>query len=573
MDLTQRIDPHLIKKPFDLIIIGGGINGAGVARDAAERGLRVLLLEKSDFASGCSAHSTRLIHGGLRYLEHLEFDLVKESLLERETLIKNYPHLVHRLRLMIPVYENSSHGKLKLQLGLTAYDFLSGSKSLKKFESHSRNEVLAMDMGLNKHSLQGAVSYYDGQASFIERICLENILSAEEMGAVCLNHCEVTEVQCQLLEDAVGFQEEYSAVNKLKKLDKGPKYKVEGVRFKDLMNAGIPYTVTAKYVINMTGPAVDLLNNKLRQSENFYPTHPLPQQIKGTKGSHIVVGHFKGAPKEFGIYAEAASDGRPFFILPFKLGFNKDLYLIGTTDIFLSEVEALKPHELKITDAEIEYLLGETNQLFPHAHLRRDDVLKTFCGVRPLPYDPKAKSTGAVTRKHFIHDHAKDDNGVVNYYSILGGKITTFRSLAKEIVDRFTGVDCISAVEATIGCSFHNLPFEDYLRSKLTEYMARYDLEAHTIMHLILLYGSRAEDILEICKINPALKEKLHPDYEDIEAQIIYAVRYEKACTLEDILERRLTLGLSLEDIPMNVLNIISQHLNNELELSKRRLV
>ncbi len=573
MDLTQRIDPGLLKKPFDLIIIGGGINGAGVARDAAERGLRVLLLEKSDFASGCTAHSTRLIHGGLRYLEHFEFDLVKESLHEREILIKNYPNLVHRLQLLIPIYEDSRLGKLKLQMGLTAYDFLSGQKSLKKFSSFSRNQVMSLDPGLNKHSLQGAVSYYDGQACFIERIALENILSADEMGAICLNHCEVTEIQCAPLEDVQGFTEEYSAAHKLKKPSKGPKYQVEGVRFKDLMNAGIPYTATAKHVINMTGPAVDLLNTKLRQSESFYPTHPLAQRIKGTKGSHIVVEAFKGAPKEHGIYAEAASDGRPFFILPFKLGFNKDLYLIGTTDIFLSEAETAKPHELKITPAEIEYLLSETNKLFPHAHLRTDDVVKTFCGVRPLPYVPKANSAGAVTRKHFITDHGKEDNGVINYYSILGGKITTFRSLAKEIVDKITGVDCITHIQPTLGSEFGDIAFEDYLRNKLTEYMSRYDLEAQTIMHLILLYGSRAEDILEICKINPALKEKLHPDFEDIEAQIIYAVRYEKACTLDDILERRLTIGLSRSDIPMNVLNIISQHLNNELELSKRRLV
>jgi len=569
VDLTQRIDPSLLKKSFDIIVIGGGINGTGVARDAAERGMRVLLLEKSDFASGCSAHSTRLIHGGLRYLEHLEFDLVRESLHEREILLKNYPNLVHRLKLMIPVYEGGKHSKLKLQLGLSAYDFLSGSKTLKKFESHSRKQMMNMDLGLNKHSLEGAVSYYDGQASFIERICLENILTAEELGAICLNHCEVTEVQCSLIEDAQSFQEEYSK----HKDNPKAKYIVEGVRFRDLMNGGVPYTATAKHVLNMSGPAVDLLNSKLRQSENFYPTHPLPQRIKGTKGSHIVVGHFKGAPKEFGIYAEAASDSRPFFILPFKLGFNKDLYLIGTTDIFLSAEEELKPHEIKISDAEIEYLLAETNRLFPYAHLHREDVVKTFCGVRPLPYDPKAKSSGAVTRKHFIHDHSSDDNGVLNYYSILGGKITTFRSLAKEIVDKFSAVDCISAIQHTVGCDFAHLPFEDYLRTKLADYMSHYDVSAHTIMHLILLYGSRAQDILEICKINPALKEKLHPDYEDIEAQIVYAVRYEKACTLEDILERRLTLGLSLNEVPMNVLNIISQHLNNELEINKRRLV
>jgi glycerol-3-phosphate dehydrogenase len=468
VDLTQRIDPSLLKKSFDIIVIGGGINGAAVARDAAERGMRVLLLEKSDFASGCTAHSTRLIHGGLRYLEHFEFDLVKESLHEREILFKSYPNLIHRLQLMIPVYEHSKLGMLKLKVGLTAYDFLSGKKSLKAYEAHSRNQVLAMDMGLNKHSLKGAVSYYDGQATFVERICLENVLSAEEMGAVCLNHCEVTEVQCALLEDS-NFHQEYNGSNKLKKLKIGPKYQVQGVRFKDLMNAGIPYTATAKYVINMTGPAVDLLNTKLRQSENFYPTHTLPQRIKGTRGSHIVVESFKGAPKEFGIYAEAASDARPFFILPFRLGFNKDLYLIGTTDIFLSESEEQKPHELKITDNEIEYLLGETNALFPHAHLRREDVVKTFCGVRPLPYDPEANSAGAVTRKHFIHHHAKDDNGVINYYSILGGKITTFRNLAKEIVDKFTSVDCITDVQPTLGSEFGGKAFDEYLQEKMAE--------------------------------------------------------------------------------------------------------
>ncbi len=559
MSSIRHLDKTLFSKAFDLIIIGGGINGAGLARDAAERGLKVLLLEKNDFASGCSSHSTRLIHGGLRYLEHFEFDLVKESLREREILFKKYPNLVHRLQLMIPVYEHSRMGMLKLRLGLSIYDLLSGNKSLKPYESHSKKELLHGSLGLNKHGLKGALSYYDGQACFIERICLENILSAEEMGAICLNHCEVTEIQCDPLED--------------NDPDTTAKYIVRSVRFKDLLNKSLPYTAQAKYVINMTGPAVDLMNTRLRQRESLYPPHPLPQRIQGTKGSHIVVESFKGAPKNHGVYAEAFKDSRPFFILPFKLGFNKDLYLIGTTDLFLTEDEEARPHQLKISNQEIEYLLDETNRLFPHAHLKPDDIVKTFCGVRPLPYDPRAKSAAAVTRRHFIYHHAKDEDGVQNYYSILGGKITTFRNLSKEILDLFTSVDCLTAIEPSIGCNFNDLPFETYLKQKLPEYLGAYDLEAATIMHLIMLYGTRAEDVMQLCQINPKLKQRIHADYEDIEAQIVFAIRYEKAYTLEDILERRLTIGLSRDLVDMQVLNIISQHISNELDLTKNRLV
>lgn len=571
MDLTQRIHKEDLKKPFDLIIIGGGINGAATARDAAERGLRVLLLEKEDYAYGCSSHSTRLIHGGLRYLEHFEFALVQESLEEREILLRNYPHLVQPLELCIPVYSYSRNGLLKLNAGMMLYDFFSQGKSMPNYRPIPKSKMSQEGLQVKQENLKGAVAYFDGQSCFVERICLENILSAEELGAFCLNHCEVTEVQVELKADQEIIHQYGEKV--AGKTDDKSLYKVTGVRFKDKLNGNLPYTATAKRVINMAGPGVDIINEKVKQSDNFYPTHPLGKLIGGTKGSHIVVEEFPGAPRDKGIYVEAKSDGRPFFILPFKLGTNDPLYLIGTTDIYLSAEEAVDPYTAQISEAEIDYLIKETNNLFPQARLEAQDVIKTFCGVRPLPYVDEKTNPGAITRRHFIHNHGLDNKGIENYYSVIGGKITTFRNLAKEIVDQFTSVDCLTHNSATVSSNFDDLEFTDYIKQNLKTFLLRYPkLESQTVMHLLMLYGSRAEEVMRLTIEEPELAQKLDPDFEDIAAQVVFAIRKEHAYTIEDIVNRRLTIGLSLDKISLDLRNKIQEYLNRETELNKRRI-
>ena len=352
---------------YDVVIIGAGINGAGIARDAAMRGLKVLLLEKGEIGAGTTSASTRLIHGGLRYLEHFEFGLVYESLHERETLLRIAPDLVRPLPMAIPIYKESRRGWLTIRAGMVLYDLLSWRKSLPRHRMLSRAETLERWPGLNPEGLVGSALYYDAQVEFPERLVLANVQSAREFGAEVLTHTRVT----GLTGSGVEF----------------------GGQF-----------IEASVIINAAGPWIDLV---------LAPVNG-PKLIGGTKGSHIVVPVFPTAPAN-AIYLEARSDGRPIFIIPW----NK-LYLIGTTDVpFQAD-----PDEVRCEDWEIDYLLSETNLAVPGAKLTRDSILQTYSGVRPLPYQSR-------TRRHFIREHPQ----LPNLLSIVGGKLTTYRSLSEECVN------------------------------------------------------------------------------------------------------------------------------------------
>lgn len=547
MRLEYRLDKYDFNEAFDLIIIGGGINGAGIARDATERGLKVLLLEKNDFASGCSAHSTRLIHGGLRYLEYLEFPLVYESLREREILLRNYPHLVSPLGLLIPHYKTSKHPLWKLNLGMILYDWLSSAKSLESYKSINKNNLDKIELDINRKKLDGAVYYFDAQVSFAERLVLENILTAQSKGAVCLNHCEVSEIICSTVHG---------------------KTIAQGVRFKDILNAKRPYTAYGKNIINLAGPWVDKVNEKVKGTDSFQIKNKIKQLIGGTKGSHIVIKQFLGGPKDFGIYTEAKSDNRPIFILPFKVGMNEDLLLVGTTDVFLEDRDNLD--DLAPSQKEISYLINEVNELFPEAKISEKNILNTFIGVRPLPHIEKGQKAGAITRKHFIVNHKKD--GIEHLYSVVGGKLTTFRSLAEETVNLFTNNNCFTKDKKTLGSEYpEDISFFDYIKEITREYSRKYDIDAHTILHLLMLYGTNTSKVLDLTLTNPQLKNKINKDFEDIEAQIVYAIRHEEAYTVDDIIKRRLSIGLCRNIFDKSIIKIINEYLFEEFELLGRQ--
>jgi glycerol-3-phosphate dehydrogenase len=369
--------------PHDVVIIGAGINGAGIARDAAMRGLKVLLIEKGEPGEGTTVASTRLIHGGLRYLEHFEFGLVHESLREREILLRIAPHLVRPLAIAIPIYKQSKRGWLTIRAGMILYDLLSWGKSLPRHRMLSRAETLNRWAGLNPDGLIGSALYYDAQVEFPERLVMDNVLSAREFGAEVLTHTRVTKL---VVEDG----------------------KVSGVEF--VREEG--QFAEASVVINAAGPWIDQVLERVVVKS--------PKLIGGTKGSHIVVPPFPGAPAN-AIYLEARSDGRPIFIIPW----NK-LYLIGTTDVRFEG----DPDDVRCEPWEIDYLLSETNLALPGAHLTRDSIVDTYSGVRPLPVT-NDKDEQSITRRHFIREHPQ----LSNLLSIVGGKLTTYRSLAEECVD------------------------------------------------------------------------------------------------------------------------------------------
>ena len=493
---------------YDLIIIGGGINGAGVARDAALRGLKTILLEKGDFAGGTTSWSSRLIHGGLRYLEYFEFPLVREALKEREVLLRTAPHLVNPLLLTIPIYDHRSRPYWKIWAGMILYDLFSFDKTLPRHRMLPKSQFRQLFRSVDPEGLLGGAQYYDGQATHAERLCLENIISAQEAGAVVLNYTEVTQLQRQ-------------------------GHRLSSLICRDLLTEK-EYTVRGHnkaVVINTSGPWVDKVC-KLGVENNRDAPIGKTRKIGGTKGSHIIVSPFPGAP-ETTFYVEAKSDGRPFFIIPWS-----NMYLIGTTDLrYQGDLDRVKADE-----REIDYLLQETNNIIPTANLSRQDIKFTYSGIRPLPNE-EGKKTGSVTRKHILHDHSKE--GVSNLISLIGGKLTTYRHVGEEIVDavyrkmKKAAPPCSTDSLPLPGCIF---PGDSRFQEAIDKYSDRVSLES--IAHLFSIYGSRAPFVLALINNESELAEKVTNSLPDIKAQIVYAVRHELAHTLVDIARRRTTLAI-----------------------------
>ena len=465
---------------YDAIIIGAGINGAGIARDAALRGLRVLLLDKGDLASGASGWSTRLIHGGLRYLEYGEIGLVRESLREREILLRIAPHLVKPLAMVVPLYDEANRRpKWMIRAGMLAYDALSFDKSLSRHRFWNRDETLRQAAGLRSEKLQGAAVYYDAQVEYPERLVVENALDAQAHGAEIRTYARVSRL---ITENGA----------------------VRGVEYTDETG---DHTARAPVVLNVAGPWVDSLLRGIA---------PQPL-IGGTKGSHIVAQPFAGAP-DGAIYVEARSDRRPFFIIPWQ-----GLCLIGTTDLpFTGDLD-----NISATESEIAYLLDETNWLFPNAKLTRESVLYTYSGVRPLPFVAANRPAG-ITRRHFIHNHAPNFSGL---FSIVGGKLTTYRSLAEEAADAI----------------FHHLGLRNTLcrTAELPLPGAGERENERTGERLRRVYGALAKEVLRLAQQSELLAEIFDPATGAIAAEIVHSVRHELAQNLCDILLRRTMVGLN----------------------------
>ncbi|MEL7419585.1 MAG: glycerol-3-phosphate dehydrogenase [Cyanobacteria bacterium J06555_3] len=509
---------------YDVIVIGGGINGAGVARDAAIRGLKTIIVDKNDFASGSSSWSSRLIHGGLRYLEYFEFPLVRESLKEREVLLRTAPHLVAPLQLTIPIYRDRSRPYWKIWAGMILYDIFSFDKTLPVHRMLPEAKFQQLFRSLDGDNLAGGSQYYDGQVTLAERLCLENIISAQNAGADALNYMEVTELT---IKDS----------------------RIADVVCKDKLT-GESVTISGSkdaVVINTAGPWIDRVCQRGSKAGEQTVIGD-GKKNGGTKGSHIVVEEFPGAPGST-LYVEAKSDGRPFFIIPW-LG----KYLIGTTDLaYKDDID-----NIKADNAEIDYLLQETNSVIPTANLKRDDVKFTYSGVRPLP-NSEGKKPGSITRKHIIFDHRKE--GVNNLFSLIGGKLTTYRNVGQEMVDAIlkrmkrSPRPCQTDSLPLPGCI---LPRDKRIQQAIDKYESILPIEV--IDHLFYMYGARAIEVLALTEENPALRELISPDLQDIKAQIVYAVESESAQNLVDILRRRTTLAMNGE-YGMNLLPVVTETL------------
>ena len=514
---TQPTD-SVVQDDFDLIVIGAGINGAGIARDAAMRGLKVLLLDKGDIGGGTSSWSTRLIHGGLRYLEHGEFGLVRESLRERACLMNIAPHLVRPLRILVPIYKHARRGVWTIRAGMIAYDALSFDKTLPRHRMLTAKETLQQAPGLSREGLLGAAVYLDAQVEFAERLVLENALSALAHGTTVVTYARVNRLHIEAGEiRGVEFTDERRASSPTRG---APQPAWGGAVSEGAGGEG--HSARAKIVINAAGPWIDQVLEESAVDS--------PRLIGGTKGSHIIVAPFAGAP-DTATYVEAETDARPFFIIPWNGN-----HLIGTTDIrYAGDLD-----HVQIDNDEITYLLRETNRVIPEAQLTREHILYTYSGVRPLPFT-RDKDEQSITRKHFIRSHPH----IENLLSIVGGKLTTYRSLSEQAVDLIfqklqrTPTECTTDREPLPGAATPD--FEAFRK----DFKQRSGLPEPTSDRLLRIYGMRSSSILNLIGEDPSLAEVFDSETGAIAAEVIFAFKHELAETLSDCLLRRTMVGLN----------------------------
>lgn len=502
-----------------------------MAWDAVQRGLSVALLEKKDFASATSSATTKLIHGGLRYLKNFELTLVRESLRERRIMEKIAPHLVYPIPFIIPTY--GSGERMQIWAGMVLYDILSYDKNwiedeekkIPRFNSLSREEMVDLVPQLDAPGLHGGVLYYDCQIYSPERLVLEFILSATEGGAEIANYAEV-----------VGFLKE--------------KDRIIGVEVRDTIY-GSTHKVHGHMVLNCAGPWADLLLGTVRGNAKL--------GLIRSKGIHIIV---KPLVEKYALTFQT-SKGRHLFFIPWR-----GHTLVGTTDTQYSG----SPNDFKVTTRDIEELIKEVNETCPFAKLTSSDVLFFYGGLRPIveqETDVKVEVYNA-SRKYEIHDH-EEEFGLKGLMTVIGGKYTTSRHLAEKIVGRVFR----KLGEKAVPCNTHEVPLSGGDIGKYKNFSdtwkRRYSQLSESIVeNLCRSYGSNIVKLFEIGHQNPRYLERVSPETDEIYAQILHAIRHEMALTLEDVIFRRTGLG-TLRKLGREVVERVAEEMARELNWNDSR--
>ena len=475
---------------FQVVVIGGGINGVAVARQCARAGKRTLLVEQNDFASGVTSRSTRIIHGGLRYLEHGELGLVWESLHERQKLLRERSHLVQPMQFLLLLNENSQRSAMKVRAGLWLYRRLAGkSSNADTTEMESKRLERALDAG-HRWSF---FNYEDAQCEFPERLVAEWLMEAVEAGAIVRNHMEALAVD----------------------VTHG---RIRGVLLRDQLT-GRDERVDTAWVINCSGPWAD----RVCQRSSIRMGKPM---LGGVRGSHIVLPRFPGSPNT-ALYTEAA-DGRPFFVLPWN-----DQILVGTTEV----ADNGDPSRTVASADEISYLVKSAAQLFPKAKISAQSVKHAFAGIRPLPYSPGNKAS-AVTRRYILHDHAHD--GAAHMISVIGGKLTTAAALARDCARKIG----LSAAEPNILTMAPGRALDPLLDETVLEIARIGGVSEETARGMLEWHGKRASDIARMALVSAELRAPICPHTSHIVAEVVEAYRREFAVTLGDVLLRRVPVAL-----------------------------
>lgn len=505
--VRQRVDvlAALASERFDLLIIGGGITGAGVAREAALAGYRTALVERDDFAAGTSSRSSRLVHGGVRYLEHGHLGLVFESSRERRLLLQLAPHLVRPLAFTWPVYQGARVPRWKVRAGLALYDALALFRNVQRHEGLNTAGVLEHEPALSADGLTGGARYWDA-ATDDTRLTLATALAAREAGAVIANHTAVVGA----VRAATG--------------------RLAGVAVHDRIG-DTHLEVRARVVVNATGPWSDATAALTGDAAGT--------QILGSAGTHIAVPRSRVGNKD-AVTIVSPLDGRVMFVLPSGVH-----TIIGTTE----RPARRGPDEIRATEADVAYLLQSVNRVFTNAALTRDDVISAWCGIRPLAVARAGEqSANAASREHAI-THRPD--GLV---SVTGGKLTTYRAMAADVLQQSIrefarGGDVVTPSLAPRESARTPLPGGDFAtREALMAEARAITHDAGVGEHLLQAYGTGWRRVWRYAESEAAMRHRIVDQLPYILAEVRHAVEHEAAMTLSDVLVRRMHIAFETRD-------------------------
>ncbi len=504
------------QQTFDLLVIGGGITGAGIAHLAARRGYSVALVEKDDFASGASSKSSKLVHGGLRYLATADYELVFQASRQRRKLRRLAPHLVWPMPFVLPVYQDSANSWLKTIAGMWLYDALATFRNIKPHQLWSARRALKREPLLNPEGLVGAARYFDCGTDDA-RLTLANLVAAHRQGAVIANQAQVK----GLLQTAG---------------------RVVGAQVTDRLG-GAEFEVQAEVVVSAAGPWTDAVLGRSGAARWLRPT----------KGIHLVVPRQR-VPSQSALAFTSPRDGRFLYLIPWH-----GRTLIGTTETGYQE----DPDEVCATAEDVAYLLEAAWQAFPSARLTDSDVVSTFAGLRPL-IDEAAVANYQVSREHHV---AAIKPGLI---AIAGGKLTTYREMAEDVLEEVARH--VRLRRGRPRARFNRrLPGGDM--GRWARFQARAEsasvaaaaLPEDVAAHLVATYGSEAPQVLSLLGGRPELAERLTAELPVIQLQVVYATRHEMAVNLVDVLDRRTHLLALARDQGLAAAEPVAQVMAAEL--------
>ena len=507
---------RLESEPFDLLVVGGGATGAAIARDAATRGLRVALCERGDFASQTSSRSSKLIHGGLRYLQHGDFRLVFESLAERRRLLETAPHLCRPREFLYPCYAGRFPSPMLLSLGVGLYAALALWQAPVRSRSLDTTEIHSLAPGLRSAGLLGAQQYVDCQTDDARRV-LENLLDAMAAGAVAISYVEIQPDHRR----SDSFQVAQA-------LDRERSDRFE---------------IRTRLLVNATGPFCDSFSGG-------------PRKLRPTLGVHLVVDGDRVPTRGRAVVVHSPRDGRLAFVLPAGRR-----TIVGTTETDWPGRPPRPEDEIRARRCDVDYLLEMANHAFPPANLQPSDVISTFAGLRPL-IDRGLATQSATSREHTIWSDAR------GWLHVAGGKLTTMRSMAEEAVSRAIEILHDRGLEGALRpCQTRTRPLPGAGKASLLAH----DLAPDIAAHLNETYGARVDQVLALVTADASMGRRLDAELPYVAGELLFAIRSDLACEVEDVLRRRVPLALFSKTHGLSVAEETADLLASERGWSEQR--